>query len=246
MVDAARAQVVWLDGDAPSPMDLLYHPHHDVYIVIYDDTPEDHDDACAVQILHASLAPLRAGEAARRARRRRGAPRLGRAHHLGRRGPAPAVAHRSRRGRRPCGAAAAAAASSAPPRQPNEHQPRGAISVTHVSDGDDGLLLGAIDGTVWVWRLYPAARHVRRVAAAVGAQRRTAAAPRLRLAAAGVGAARGASGGGTRARGRAAPAALLGGDAAEARHAPQPTITCVLHLRPDRSTRSGVTLGTTS
>ncbi|KAH8047791.1 hypothetical protein JL721_12101 [Aureococcus anophagefferens] len=32
---------------------------------------------------------------------------------------------------------------------------RGAISTLHVSSGDGGLLIGAIDGTVWVWRLFP-------------------------------------------------------------------------------------------
>ncbi|KAH8051763.1 hypothetical protein JL722_10596 [Aureococcus anophagefferens] len=36
----------------------------------------------------------------------------------------------------------------------NEHQPR-AISTLRVSSGDGGLLIGAIDGTVWVWRLFP-------------------------------------------------------------------------------------------
>jgi WD40 repeat protein len=50
--------VLWLDPESPSPMILLHHAIHDVYIVVYDDQPADHPDACAVQILHASLAPL--------------------------------------------------------------------------------------------------------------------------------------------------------------------------------------------
>ncbi|KAH8047646.1 hypothetical protein JL722_12906 [Aureococcus anophagefferens] len=142
--------VLWLDPESPSPMILLHHAIHDVYIVVYDDQPADHPDACAVQILHASLAPLL-----------RWRPHDG------------AVAAR-------CSTPAALAASAAPsspgggsrrgeaepPKDDlalivspvaslNEHQPRGAISTLHVSSGDGGLLIGAIDGTVWVWRLFP-------------------------------------------------------------------------------------------
>ena len=50
--------VLWLDPESPSPMILLHHAIHDVFIVVYDDQPSEHPDACAVQILHASLAPL--------------------------------------------------------------------------------------------------------------------------------------------------------------------------------------------
>ncbi|KAH8073732.1 hypothetical protein JL720_10802 [Aureococcus anophagefferens] len=156
--------VLWLDPESPSPMILLHHAIHDVYIVVYDDQPADHPDACAVQILHASLAPLL------RWRPHDGAVAAAVLH------PSPGVLVTSgSEGQLRLWQLSAAPSSpgggsrrgeAEPPKDDlalivspvaslNEHQPRGAISTLHVSSGDGGLLIGAIDGTVWVWRLFP-------------------------------------------------------------------------------------------
>jgi WD40 repeat protein len=225
--------VVWLDGDAPSPMELLYHPHHDVYIVVYDDTPEDHDDACAVQILHASLAPLLRWKP-------HDAPVVGATLHttsgvlitsgdegqlrLWRIGTAPVLASDPSSGGNGEGSLVVSPIASL-----NEHQPRGAISVLHVSDGDDGLLLGAIDGTVWVWRLYPASRPPSR-----GAQKDAEDEQHTDASGADAGGAHAGASGSASAK-MVAPRLLLCWEATPPKSAEtQPTITCVLHLRPDR------------
>ena len=129
--------VVWLDGDAPSPMDLLYHPHHDVYIVIYDDTPEDHDDACAVQILHASLAPLLRWKP-------HDAPVVGATLHAS----SGVLITSGDEGQLRLWRIGASAPTHdaggslvvSPIASLNEHQPRGAISVIHVSATSSSLV----------------------------------------------------------------------------------------------------------
>ena len=208
--------VLWLDPESPSPTLLLHHAAHDVYVVAYDDEPAKHPDAGAIQVLHASLAPLlrwrphdgavatgAATKAFKRhrtvfgriaatprgatwifqgggSRRRRGARRgysEGDRTRGGRPGPrvpaqvATATLHEASgllvtsgaegqlrlwklaKAPAPAGDDAEGQLVVSPVASLNEHQARGAIATLHAAPPD--LLIGAIEGTVWVWRLFP-------------------------------------------------------------------------------------------
>ncbi|KAJ1459542.1 hypothetical protein M885DRAFT_560310 [Pelagophyceae sp. CCMP2097] len=143
--------VMWLDPEAPAPKVVLYHRVHDVYLAVYDDEPAAgaHADAGAVQVLHASLAPLL------RWRPHDGAVSAAALHR-----PSGILITSGAEGQLRLWELAAAGGDAeatlvvSPIASLNEHQPRGAISVLTVTDA--GLLLGAIDGTVWIWRLFSA------------------------------------------------------------------------------------------
>ena len=128
--------VLWLDPRSPSPIYIVHHAPRDVYVVAYDDEPSKHADASTVQILHASLAPL--------LRYKPHDDFL-----------ASMVIHSSglvitsgeqelKLWRLESDSEVSQVCTL------NEHSTRGAMHVLHTSQD---VLLGAVDATVWVWRL---------------------------------------------------------------------------------------------
>ena len=131
--------VLWLDPQSPSPIDLLWHSHRDVYVVAYDDEPAKHADASTVQVLHASLAPLL-----------RWRPHDGflatmvlhsKSSLIVTSGPSELRLWKLDED------------EARPVAVLNEHSARGAMHVLHASSSD--ILIGAVEGTAWAWRLNP-------------------------------------------------------------------------------------------